>query len=94
MKSIDAMIVWTPMHPHTENDENAGKVRVVTKDTDDIALLCSAGACDIGWDKMSDTDRFEQLRQLAETMIEDDNILREEVYAELDKVEGFRASLR
>ncbi|MGO8422280.1 hypothetical protein ACC807_11135 [Rhizobium ruizarguesonis] len=94
MKSIDAMLVWTPKHPHTEDDENAGKVKVVTVATDDKALLCSAGACDIGWDYMSDAERFKHLHELAEAMIEDDNILREDVYAQLDKVEGFRASFR
>jgi hypothetical protein len=94
MNSVDAMLVWTPKHPHTESDETAGKVKVVTVDTDDRTLLCSAGACDIGWDAMSDAERYKQLHQLAEEMIENDNIPRDEVYAELDKVEGFRASLR
>ncbi len=94
MRSIDAMLVWTPKHPHTESDETAGRVKVVTVDTDDNAFLCSAGSCDIGWDAMSDADRFKHLHQLAEDMIADDNTPREDVYAELDKVEGFRASVR
>ncbi|OOG61974.1 hypothetical protein B0E45_31705 [Sinorhizobium sp. A49] len=94
MQSIDAMLVWTPNHPHTEDDATAGKVKVVTSDTDDRAYLCSAGACDIGWDAMSDSERFKQLHELAEDMIDNDNIPREAVYAELDKIDGFRASFR
>lgn len=94
MKSAEAMLVWTPKHPHTEADVSAGKIKVVTLDTDDGTYMCSAGACDIGWDTMPDGERFKQLRELAEDMIENDNIPRETVYAELDKVEGFRASPR
>ena len=94
MKADEVMLVWTPNQPSTEADATAGKGKVVTPDTDDRAYLCSAGACDIGWDAMPDEERFKQLRELAEAMIEDDNIPREAVYAELDKVEGSRASLR
>ncbi len=91
MNSIEAMLVWTPNHPHTEDAATAGEVRVVTKDTDDLGYISSAGACDIGWDEMSDHDRFRELRRLAEEMIEDDNIPRASVYAELEKIDGFRA---
>lgn len=94
MQSIDAMLVWTPKHPHTEHDATAGQVRVVSKETDDHNLICSVGACDIGWERLSDEQRFQELHRFAEEMIEGDNIAREAVYAELDKIDGFRASFR
>lgn len=94
MRSVDAMLVWTPRNADTESDVTAGKVKVVTAQTDDRAYLCSAGACDIGWDTMTEADHFQHLRELAEEMIDDDMISRDVVYAELDKIDGFRASIR
>lgn len=90
MKSEDAMLVWTPLHDYTKHDATAGHVQLVSiPETNTRGYIASAGACDAGWREMGEADRIKSLTEIAEAMIEDDNIPREAVYAELAKVDGF-----
>lgn len=92
MNSKDVMVVWTPNREPFESDGTKGRVAVTTipEDPSTKGYTHSMGACDLGWDEMTDSERFASLRALAKQMIEEDNIEADVVFGELRKIDGFR----
>ncbi|MEN5278172.1 hypothetical protein ABE527_14625 [Brucella sp. TWI432] len=76
MKSIDAMITWTPNRDPFLQNPTCGQVRVIhhNVEPDNNDIPCSVGACNAGWKEMSVEDRQTEINEIYRRMVEEDNI--------------------
>lgn len=91
MKSEDVMIVWTPNRDPFLEDATRGKIAVTTipEHHKTKGYTHSVGACDHDWREKSEPERQKALHQLAEQMINEDNIAPDDLDKAFSQIEGW-----
>jgi hypothetical protein len=92
MKSELTIIAWTPNDP--TNSTTRGKVRVGPMTNDEkpfpwsIHYAKAVGACDEGWQELTELERAEELKKLSRTLIDNEGLEAAAAHRELAKIDG------
>jgi hypothetical protein len=93
MRSLDAVIAWTPNRDPFKWLPTKGEVAVtiVPELKGFEAHPISVGACDLNWRRATDSRRRELMQRYLTRMIYRDGLRPEDVLAAISVVEDFRA---
>ncbi|MEJ5084144.1 hypothetical protein [Brucella pseudogrignonensis] len=89
MKSVNAMITWTPdREPFLENGTR-GRVEVIHHNVehDDKNITHSVGSCDAGWEELGVAGREAKINEIYKQMVEEDNINPAYAKKQLSRIE-------
>ena len=93
MKSVEAMVLWTPDREPFLQARSRGQIAVVTipEPSSTQEYMCSTGASDEGWSQKNDMQRVNDLEKLRDMIVKDDNIPYATVHAAMQVVDEYKA---